>query len=470
MQLTLPLLIQSAEQVVAWRAGRAITAATFLRDVKALAARLPEHAYAINLCDDRYLFLLSFAAVIVKGQSNLLPPNHASQTISDVVAMYPDSYCLSESVLPTLTISSLSQVNVAALSETPANTAMASDIKSAYEVPQIPATQLAAVAFTSGSTGKPSANLKSWEQLVIGTQRIQEGFKSAFDSSFTIVATVPPQHMYGLENSILLPLISGAAIYAGRPLFPQDIGEALDSVPAPRMLVTTPVHLKSCVGSGVELPELGLVVSATAPLDSALAANAEATFKTQVLEIYGCTESGSLAMRRTLDGDEWQLLRGFDITCASSPSNDTDEEQTCMVSASHLTEQVRLHDEIELLTQHRFRLQGRKADMINIAGKRASLADLNIKLNQIEGVKDGVIICPDDDTDNVQRLVAIVAAPGLSQQQILMELKIRLDPAFLPRPIYKVDQLPREATGKLPKSRLVLLLHELRNKSKGTPA
>ena len=78
MTHTLPLFIHTAEQIVAWRAGQGINARAFLQDVYRVVQQLPDHAFAVNLCEDRYHFLVSFAAILVKGQTNLLPPNHAA--------------------------------------------------------------------------------------------------------------------------------------------------------------------------------------------------------------------------------------------------------------------------------------------------------------------------------------------------------------------------------------------------------
>src|SRR5262249_5306640 len=108
-----------------------------------------------------------------------------------------------------------------------------------------------------------------------------------------------------------------------------------------------------------------------------------------------------------------------------------------------------------------FRLVGRSADMVNIAGKRASLAGLGRILTDIDGVRDGVFIPPESvvDTD-VQRLVAIVVAPGISAEAIRSALRRRVDPVFVPRRVILVDQLPRNETGKLPMERLRALLEQ----------
>jgi acyl-coenzyme A synthetase/AMP-(fatty) acid ligase len=111
----------------------------------------------------------------------------------------------------------------------------------------------------------------------------------------------------------------------------------------------------------------------------------------------------------------------------------------------------------------RFKLLGRHADLVNIAGNRASLSDLNLKLNAIEGVRDGVFIMPDNQVDDdVWRVAALVVAPDLEKKEILAALAEHINPVFLPRPLYMVDSLPRNAMGKLPREALSRLLDKLR--------
>ena len=92
--------------------------------------------------------------------------------------------------------------------------------------------------------------------------------------------------------------------------------------------------------------------------------------------------------------------------------------------------------------------------MINIAGKRTSLANLNYHLNAIPGVVDGVFFMPEEQADRIIRPIAFVVAPGMTAEALSAALRLRLDAAFLPRPIYFLDALPRNATGKLPRETL----------------
>jgi acyl-coenzyme A synthetase/AMP-(fatty) acid ligase len=116
--------------------------------------------------------------------------------------------------------------------------------------------------------------------------------------------------------------------------------------------------------------------------------------------------------------------------------------------------EVPLPDMIELRGAGRFLLHGRTTDLVNIAGKRTSLAHLNYHLNSIEGVRDGVFVVPEQQGEAVTRLAAYVVAPGLSSEALLSALRERIDSAFLPRPLHFVDALPRNETGKLPRQSL----------------
>jgi hypothetical protein len=120
---------------------------------------------------------------------------------------------------------------------------------------------------------------------------------------------------------------------------------------------------------------------------------------------------------------------------------------------------VLLADQIELTGAGGFILQGRTADMVNVAGKRGSLAHLARQLTEIEGVEDGVFLMPEDDVAGAPtRLIAVAVAPGLDAATILAELRERIEPAFLPRPLHLVDSLPRNALGKLPRSDILRLI------------
>ena len=443
-------LLQSycPDRTLAWLKGQPVTCHRFLSEVAALARELPERPTVINLAVDRYQFLVGFAAALVRRQTTLLPPSSVPYALRQIARDYSGTYCLTDGKetvegLPTHQI----HVGTYSAAHNP-------------KVPRIPIDHPAVVAFTSGSTGHPRANPKTWGSLVAVAQNTGARLGLKTSEPMTVVATVPHQHMYGLETSIMLSIQHGMAFHVGRPLFPEDVRVALTEVPSPRILVTTPVHLRACVGARSLLPQLKFILSATAPLSVLLAKEAETLFETSVYEVYGFTEAGSLATRRTVAEESWHVLDGLALHQKS---------ERCFLHAPYLQEPVPFPDVISVQGTQQFILHGRDSDLINIGGHRGSLGDLNYKLIAIEGVQDGTFFLPEDTGTAVTRLTAFVVAPEKSAEQVLSALRKVMDPVFLPRPLHIVQKLPRNDTGKLTRESLLNLMQELHGQDTHEP-
>ncbi|MFI4978852.1 MAG: AMP-binding protein [Nevskiales bacterium] len=407
-----------------------ISRGQFASAVEALGRRLPQQPHALNLCESRYAFSTVLCALALRGQTGLLPSSGATGVVNLLAKAYPGAVVLSETAgANTFTVDSRGSH------------------ASLDRLPPIDSNATVAVAFTSGSTGQPQPQSKAWRALhhvgMALSRRLLAGLGRC-----SIVATVPPQHMYGLEVSIMLPLAGGHCVWNGRPAFPDDVRAALAAMPAPRVLVTTPIHVRALLLAGTRLPELAGLISATAPLTPEMARQAEQVFSAPVFEVYGCSEAGTVATRRTIAGDLWQPLDGIRVETHDSLS---------LVHGEHLAGPVPLQDLLEN-EGNDFRLLGRTSDMLKVAGKRASLADLTQKLLSIPGVVDGVVFQPDSSDEMVQRPAALVVAPQLSENEILGALGRLIDPVFLPRPLRKIEGLPRNTVGKLPRSALQQLL------------
>jgi acyl-coenzyme A synthetase/AMP-(fatty) acid ligase len=417
----------------AYRNGRAIAVETFLGDAAQLADMLPERRYVLNLCTDRYRFAVGFAAALLRGQTNLLPPNETPDVIARVAKQYCDMYCLHDAAKAPTSFAAM------AFPERLAAAAASS------RVPEVPAAQVAAIVFTSGSTGQPVPYSKTWGSLAGVALAELEILRMGAHPGMALVGTVPPQHVFGLEATVLMVMQGGLALSARRPFYPADIRAELAALPRPRGLVIAPVHLRVLLADAEALPAADFLLCATSPLSPQLAAQAEARFGAQLHEIYGCTESGGIASRRTTATSEWRAMTGVALR--------TDGRGT-WVKGGHVELEVPLADVIELRAPGRFLLHGRTADLVNIAGKRTSLAHLNYHLNSIDGVRDGVFVVPEQRDEAVTRLAAYVVAPGMSSEALLSALRQRIDSAFLPRPLHLVAALPRNETGKLPRQAL----------------
>ena len=424
--------------VIAYRGGLPVTAQRFLSDAERLARSLPSGAHVLNVCVDRYRFTVGLAACLITGRISLLPSSHTPEVIGQLAGFAPDAFCLTDDPHCDIGLPKhhYSEEWAPQRDAGPAGAA-------AWAVPQIPVAQLAAIVFTSGSTGTPLPYRKTWGRLARCVRDGAPRLGLLDGRSHTLIGTVPAQHMYGFESTVLLALLSGNAFSAERPFYPADIAASIAAVPQPRALITTPVHLRALLASAVELPPLDLIVSATAPLGQGLARDVEAKFHTTLLEIYGSTETGQIAMRRTALAAAWRLWPGVRLQVVGDQ---------VFAHGGHVEQLTPMCDVIELLDEEDFLLHGRTADLVNVAGKRSSFDYLNAQLNAIPGVIDGVFFLRDGATGptGVTRLGAVVVAPTLSVAALTDHLRRRIDAVFLPRPLIMVERLPRNATGKLP--------------------
>ncbi len=475
---SLPLLAgRDLGAPLVWRKGQPVSGHAFLAAAARLAECLPARGRPINLCQDRLHFAIGLAAALMHSQTSLMPPNALPATLRQLPAQGAPAYVLVDvGAAAGFDAGGLPVVQVAF--DAPPG-ALAAEV--ALE-PGIDVELEAVCLLTSGSTGAPQPHAKRFgpltSNIVAEAERLAEWLVRPNLQGLTIVATVPAQHSYGLESSVLLGMLGGASFDAGRPFYPADIAAALARVPRPRALVTTPFHLKTLLLSGVALPQVDLVLSATAPLSPQLAAQAEAALGARLGEIYGCTEAGQVAARLTTQGETWTTLGELRITRevwpdAGQPGPQAhgadgtvvthEAHERFVVSGGHVVEPTPLADLLELHDARHFRLLGRGNDLIHVAGKRSSLAHLNFHLNRIDDVEDGAFWLPEPGdlraagalsagglaTEAVLRPIAFVVAPQRSAHQIVIALRAALEPAFVPRRVVHVAALPREATGKL---------------------
>ncbi len=415
----LPLINNDATPLI-WRDGHGITRAGFIHAAQQLAARLADRTHVINLCASRLGFMLGWTAAALRNQVTLLPPNQTEAALQLLQRNFPQHSIIDDRSLDKLDWNSKSSAT-----------------------PSIDSEHIIATLFTSGSTGAPQAHAKTWASL---TRTAQLDAQRCIPKPINLVATVPSQHMFGLQTTVLLPLLGGCAIHDSKPFFPADIRAALESIPAPRALITTPAHLRACIAVNLQIPEVEFVLCATAFLSEELARQTEVMWRTTVLEFYGSTEAGAIGTRRTTEGDAWLLHPGTTIS---------KEMAGTYYHAPHLSAPLLLNDQIELLDGQQFRLLGRDMDQIKIAGKRGSLNEMTQALMNIPGVKDGVVFMP----ANAERTAALVVAPGISSNYILDQLALSVDAVFLPRPLVMLEQLPRNEMGKLTQTALLQALH-----------
>lgn len=409
------------------RTAEQISAATFLNQARALAERLPHAAYVINACESRFEFLVVWYAAMLCGQASLLPSSKNEAAFARLAAAYPDSYRIggrSDALPHRHAFDALLEGPVQREARLPSDT------------------DIAAVFFTSGSTGESRPHAKTWGQMCLGAHSLRQQFSMSLGA--TLIATVPPQHMFGFETTVMLPVTQGFTVLDACPLLPADIEAAVKSSRRPSWLITTPLHLSSLRATGIALQGLEGILCATMPLEPADAAFIEDHWACPVYEIYGSTETGMVGHRRPAHDTSWSLCDDLFW----------DNPRKAVIKGVRIGASFELNDVIERQSSRRFRFVSRADDIVKIAGKRASLGALNAELCGVPGVCDGAFFAPADNSAGNNRLVAFVVAPAVSRETIVAALREKIDSAFLPRRLIFVDALPRNPMGKLPRAAL----------------
>ena len=412
-----------------------------------LARRIRGASAVCNLCSSRLAFLITLLATLRNGSLMVLPPSSSDADIAAVLNAQPDTIVVGdaeEGVEPACEDALRNGVYVACRPQWKPCAA------SAFDLGWQPAWDAVAVLLhTSGTTGNPQPQPKTLLQLATGAlvlgARLAAEVEGGLGRIDHLVCSVPAQHMFGLECSIMLSLVHGTPVLDRRPLLPADVAAAFDEVRRAAW-IATPMHLQSLVRSGAALPACAFAIASTMPLGHALALQSEQLLAAPVLEIYGSTETGALALRRTARETRWSPLHGVRLDPV---------EGATLARGAHFASPVQLLDEIVVEANGVFTLLGRQADLVKIAGRRASLAGLNLLLQDLPGLGDGVFYLP--PTGNpTERLCLIYAGPPLERAAARRWLRARLDPVFLPRDFIRLDRMPRGETGKLRLSSLDL--------------
>ena len=322
---------------------------------------------------------------------------------------------------------------------------------------------------TSGTTAVPRAIRFRSEQLLADCNQICDTMGiSDVDLNFGVIAI---SHSYGFSN-LLTPLIargvpmvlsqdrmpravlvdlarSNATVFPGMPVFYQAFCQ-MENVPALR-------NLRLCISAG-------------APLAIAVARQFRQKFKLSIHSFYGASECGGICY----DRDATNENEGF----VGQPMNCVDIE---MVDPEASASQIRVRssgvgdgyfpesdqaklggglfvpDDLLNKTANGLRIVGRTSDMINVAGKKVNPAEVEAQLLRFSGVRQAIVFgspAAAGALRNEEVAACVVAAPGISEAELLEFCRRKLSTWQAPKRVFIVDAVPVNERGKISRREL----------------
>jgi 4-coumarate--CoA ligase (photoactive yellow protein activation family) len=308
--------------------------------------------------------------------------------------------------------------------------------------------------FTSGSSGEPRIVTKSLANLLNEADAVASEFEWP---AGPVVATVPPQHLYGLTFSVLLPWVTGNAWVDEMPQYPRDIYQVFQRSGG-RIFISVPVQYQAMLACG-DVPRGIFCVSAAAKLPRSLAQQWQQRFGNAILEIYGSTETGVIGYRQKTSVETWQPFPQVKLSVERNLLKVQSPFMGDGTPAEFLTA-----DRVALREGGRFLLLGRSDTIVKIAGKRVSLTFIEDSILSYPGIVEAAVIAV--PAGGLVRDVAIWAVIVSKEDQLLSTRKLqsylrsRLDGVEVPRRILVVDHLPRTPTGKLPRRSILELFED----------
>lgn len=430
---------------IAWQHERLWTLAHLRSDVARLMARLQHQQgdrWAL-CCEDGYRFIIALLATLHAGKIPVLPGHSRLALLNEQRALFDG--ILSDAPL-----------------EWPGTQLVVDTAPTLNDVVHFPPLRDDAVIelFTSGSTGQPKRIVKPVVCLDREASLLSAQFAERL-AGCRIVASVTPQHLYGLTFRIFLPMALGLPLHATMLAFPEQL--AALSHAHRYAFISSPAFLKRLDPQLVP-PPLALALSAGGVLDWQDAQNSAAWLKVWPDEIYGSTETGVIAWRyREGENPRWQPFPGIHF----------DRQGAAFRVYSPLIADLNgfmLEDVLQLSANGHFHLLGRHGRVVKIEEKRVSLSEIEQRLLALDGIREavalpvtrhgrqsvGVLLVLDDDARQRWQNGGGKALERAWRRA----LRPWLEPVAVPRYWRVIDEIPVNSMNKRVYAQLQELLHE----------
>ncbi len=325
---------------------------------------------------------------------------------------------------------------------------------------------IAAILYTSGTTGTPKGVVLSQENLRWSTQTLRDAW--ALTSSDTVLHMLPLFHTHGLFVAAYCALAAGASIQL---LNRFDTHHVLAQLPNVTVVMGVPTHYVRLLTQPELSPDtcrhIRLFTCGSAPL---LATTHEAFFRRthhRIVERYGMTETCILTSN-PIDGPikpgtVGQPLPGVNLRVSQGESGEIEVQgpnvfkgywqRPDLHEGTFTTDDWFRTGDLGVIDEDGYvEIIGRAKDLIISGGLNVYPKEVESVLNSIIGVDDSAVIgLPDADLGEMVTAVVVCSDPELGTEDVKTAARQALAGYKTPRRILFVDELPRNALGKVQK-------------------
>ncbi len=391
-------------------------------------------------CEDSYYFTVGLLALIVAQKSIILPANAQPGTLESMQDYF--DYCLTDYAIEQ------EHVRIRRAQSATPTVFVSVD-------PQ----PISLTLFTSGTTGKPTPVVKSLACFEAEIAALHQGWSERLQGNL-IASSVPHYHAYGIIFHVLWPLCAGTLIMAKRVMYSEELLSYLQH--SDICFISSPACLRrwyELLDDAKPSARLRYVFSAGGALPEPVVQAFAEHLAHPVIEVYGSTETGVVASRAYPE-TAWQALPVVGLSVESD--NRLKVSSSYTIAGSHV-----MGDTVTMLSDGRFRLEGRADNIIKIEEKRLSTHDMAGRCQELGWFEEVRFIVLKTSRKEMIGVVAILTEAGknmLAEQgkigfvnSVKKHLIRYFEPVLLPRKWRFVDDFPKNEIGKVLHAELVKL-------------
>ena len=354
-------------------------------------------------------------------------------------------------------------------------------VQRAFDESEIVATNssdTAVIIYTSGTTGRSKGAMVTHENLITNADALINLWR--FSDADMLIHALPIFHVHGLFVANHCALTSGATIIWHERF---DLDRIMNALPTATVLMGVPTFYTRMLGDQRLTPELvtkmRLFISGSAPLLEETHTLFEVKTGHRILERYGMSEAGMITSNpykgERKPGTVGCPLPGVKVRITDDDGNLTQDGAKGHVQitgpnifSGYWNNLEKTKEEFtadgwfktgdigEWDSDGYLSIVGRSKDLIISGGFNVYPKEIELVIDAIDGIKESAVIGVPHPDFGEAVTAAVILEPGsdLGVTQIMAETQSQLAPYKVPKTIHFLDDLPRNAMGKVQKAEL----------------